>query len=110
MKIDPSDLRKKIISCKDGGCDVETSGWCKRADKSATSEVYVGKDGKVWLPQVRQRIEEIVKVDNEFLVGFVLFTLGTLLYPPSGEESSSSNFLVPLRDPKEIYKNKIKLG
>ncbi|VVA28320.1 PREDICTED: PRUPE_7G017400 partial [Prunus dulcis] len=46
VKIDRSDL-EKIISCKDRGCDVEASGWCKRADKSATSEVYVGKDGKV---------------------------------------------------------------
>ncbi|CAL2239016.1 unnamed protein product [Prunus armeniaca] len=83
MKIDPSDL-EKIIDCKDGGCDVEASGWCKRANKSATSEVYVGKDGKVWLPQVHQRIDETVKVDNKFRAGFVLFTLGTLLCPPSG--------------------------
>lgn len=70
--------------------------------------MYVGKDGKVWLPQVHQRIHETVKVDNKFWVGFVLFTLGTLLCPPLGEESSSSNFLV-LRGPKEIHKN-IKLG
>ncbi|PQQ19861.1 hypothetical protein Pyn_21064 [Prunus yedoensis var. nudiflora] len=71
---------------KDSGCGVKTSGWCKRSGRSTTSEVYVGKGGRIWWGEVRQRIEETVKVDNEFRVGFVLFTLGTLLCPPLAEE------------------------
>lgn len=101
MRIGPSDF-ERIMGYKDGGYGVKTSGWCKRSGGSTTREVYVGKGGRIWLGEVWQRIEETVKVDDEFLVGFVLFTLGTLLCPPSAEESLSLNFLVPLRDTKTI--------
>ncbi|PQQ20876.1 hypothetical protein Pyn_22200 [Prunus yedoensis var. nudiflora] len=34
---------------KDSGCGVKTSGCCKRSGRSTTSEVYVGKGGRIWL-------------------------------------------------------------